>query len=132
MKFETSFIRKDNVIYEVISVCLNKFKILFFGQNLHEQILKAFYGHIKHFIGIKSVFFLNIIYIDDWLTSFFVTTSLVDVLGVLIKLCKIVALFSSLEADVGRPLRERFFTLSVSMKHRTILTNVNLKLTLTH
>jgi len=30
MKFETSFIRKDNVIYEIISECLNKFTKLYF------------------------------------------------------------------------------------------------------
>jgi len=31
MKFEISFIRKDNVIYEIISACLNKFTKFYFS-----------------------------------------------------------------------------------------------------
>jgi len=77
--------------------------------------------HIKYFIGMKFILFKNITH--RWMADFvFCSNFSSRCIRVLIKLCKIVALFSSLEADVGHPLCERSFMLLVLMKRWTVLT----------
>jgi len=53
IKFETSFIRKDNVIYKIISACLNKFTKFYSPIKIFRLTLahKAFYrGEICAFL----------------------------------------------------------------------------------